>query len=306
MGHNDYYTVMGLERGATEKEIKMAYRRLARKYHPDLNKEPGVEEKFKELGAAYEVLKDPEKRKMYDQYGVAGAPNQNTGPSEQQYSQAWANAGQGFRGAEGIDADLFETLFGGRAFHEQRRGGADLHGTIRIGLEEAFKGVVKEIELPAHGGKGAHQMLRVKIPAGVKTGQKIRLAGKGEPALLAGGAPGDLYITINVERHPLFDVVENDIYITLPVTPWEAALGGTIMVPTLGGKVDLKIPPNSQGGQTLRLKKRGLPGATPGDQYILLKIVIPHPTTDAAKALYQSMAQEMPFNPREKLEDKHV
>jgi len=302
MGQHDYYKVMGLERGATEKEIKMAYRRLARKYHPDLNKESDAEEKFKELGEAYDVLKDPEKRKLYDTYGTASGPGPQVDPSQQHYSHAWTNAAHDFHGAEGFDADLFESLFGGgRGFHQPHRGGADRHGTIHISLEEAFQGVVKQLELPSHDHKGGRQTLRVKVPAGVKTGQKIRLAGKGEPALIAGGEPGDLYITIDVDRHPLFDVVENDIYVTLPVTPWEAALGSTIVVPTLGGKVDLKIPPNSQGGQTLRLKKRGLPGPTPGDQYILLKIVIPHPTTEADKALYQTMAREMPFNPRDNL-----
>ncbi|MDP3561956.1 MAG: DnaJ C-terminal domain-containing protein [Legionellaceae bacterium] len=301
--HKDYYSVMGLKRDASDKEIKTAYRRLARKYHPDLNKEPGVEEKFKELGAAYDILKDPEKRKIYDQYGSTDNFNPNAQAEQQAYSQAWANAGHAFHGAEGFDADLFESLFGRRGFHEAPRGGADLYGTIRINLEDAYKGVVKEIELPARGHP--HQKLRIKIPAGVKSGQKIRLTGKGEPAPSTGGKAGDLYITVNVDRHPLFDVVENDIYMTLPVTPWEAALGSTVVVPTLGGKVDLKIPPNSQGGQTLRLKKRGFPASTQGDQYIILKIVIPHPTTDSAKALYQTMASEMPFNPRDKMESKH-
>lgn len=290
MDYKDYYKVMGLSRDALAKDIKMAYRKLARKYHPDLNKEPGAEEKFKELGEAYEVLKDPEKRKIYDQYGRDWEANKNARASQQAHS--WGDSG-------GYDQqstrDFFESLFGSRPFREQHAAGADLHGNISIGLEEAYKGTMKEIQLP--GGQAGKQTLRVKIPAGAKSGQQLRLAGLGQPGV-GGGSKGDLYLTINVDKHPIFDVMGNDIYVTLPVSPWEAALGTTIMVPTLGGNVDLKIPPGSQGGQTLRLKKRGLPGAAHGDQYVLLKIIIPQPTTDAARALYKTMAEEMPFNPR--------
>lgn len=289
MEYKDYYKVMGLDKTATDKEIKLAYRRLARKYHPDLNKDADAESKFKELGEAYEALKDPEKRKVYDQYARDYAMHQqNRGHYQQQ--QAW---GQGFAGDYDASSDFFESLFGQR-FRQQPATGADLRGNITINLEDAFNGVSKELTLP-----GA-EAVRVKIPAGVKSGQQLRLAGKGQPGQ-NGGARGDLYITVTIDKHPLYDVMGNDIYLTLPITPWEAALGTTIMVPTLAGKVDLKIPPGSQGGQTLRLKKRGMPGSQPGDQYILLKIVIPQPTTDAAKLLYQNMAKEMPFNPREML-----
>ncbi len=301
MKPKDYYQVMGLKREASEQEIKIAYRRLARKYHPDLNKEAGAEEKFKELGEAYEILKDPEKRKIYDQYGAADSPFQGAGATGSPFGGSWSHAGGDVYGSAGIDASIFETLFGAGAFHDKPRGGADIHGSIAISLEEAFHGVVKDVDISSRHHKGSHQTLRIKIPAGVKTGQKIRLAGKGEPAILANGKPGDLYITIQVERHPIFDVVEQDIYLTIPITPWEAALGATIVVPTLAGNVDLKIPPHSQAGQKLRLKQRGLPGNPPGNQYILLKIMIPQPTTEAGKELYQKMAQEMPFNPRHKL-----
>ena len=287
MDYKDYYKVMGLAQDATEKEIKLAYRRLARKYHPDLNKEADAEHKFKELGEAYEVLKDTKKRKVYDQYAQDWAMNQQARGSQRQRSAQAHYAG----GDYDPTRDFFESLFGER-FRQQAQAGADLHGNITIRLEDAFQGVVKELNL-----SGA-QAVRVKIPAGVKSGQQLRLAGKGQ-AGMGGGTKGDLYLTVTVDKHPIFDVMDNDIYVTLPVAPWEAALGTTIMVPTLGGNVDLKIPPGSQGGQTLRLKKRGLPGIHPGDQYILLKIVIPQPTTDAAKSLYQSMAKEMPFNPRE-------
>lgn len=286
MEYKDYYKIMGLGRDADAKDIKMAYRRLARKYHPDLNKQAGAEEQFKELGEAYEVLKDPEKRKIYDQYSH-DRDNQQAHASQQ--SPQW---GGGFGGDDQSTRDFFESLFGSRPFREQHAAGADLRGNINIGLEEAYHGVTREIQLP-----GA-QTLRVKIPAGAKSGQQLRLSGKGQPSM-GGGVPGDLYLTINIDKHPIFDVMGNDIYVTLPLAPWEAALGTSIMVPTLGGKVDLKIPAGSQGGQTMRLKKRGLPGTAPGDQYVLLKIVIPQPKTEAERALYKTMADEMPFNPRE-------
>lgn len=292
MDYKDYYKVMGVERNASAKDIKMAYRRLARKFHPDISKESNAEEKFKEVGEAYEVLKDPEKRKIYDQYGKDWEQAQRT----QQSSHGFHDQGNAnYQYSE----DFFESLFGGSPhFRQQRQTGPDFHGNVSISLEEAYKGAVKELHLP-HAQSG-RQTLKVKIPAGVKSGQQIRLAGQGGAGRV-GSAAGDLYLTIQVDKHPLFDVMGNDIYITLPIAPWEAALGCTVVVPTLGGKVDLKIPAGSQGGQTLRLKKRGLPSSTPGDQYILLKIIIPQPTTEAAKALYKKMAEEMPFNPREKM-----
>ncbi|HBI22320.1 MAG TPA: cytochrome C biogenesis protein [Legionella sp.] len=298
MDYKDYYKVMGLTREATPKDIKLAYRRLARKYHPDLNKDKGAEEKFKALGEAYEALKDPEKRKVYDQYARDWELNKHAQHSRSRPNPAYGDAGMGgFQSTE----DFFESLFGQRPFREQHAKGGDLVGNVSISLEEAYQGTVKELQLPATGpSPTGTQTLRVKIPAGVKSGQQLRLTGQGQ-AGPAGGAKGDLLLTIQVNKHPLFDVMNHDVYITLPITPWEAALGTQVMVPTLGGKVDLKIPAGSQGGQTLRLKKRGLPGVTPGDQYILLKIIIPQPTTDAARSLYQSMAEQMPFNPRESM-----
>jgi curved DNA-binding protein len=299
MDYKDYYKVMGVSRDAEAKDIKIAYRRLARKYHPDISKEPNAEEKFKEVGEAYEVLKDPEKRRVYDQYATDWQSRQQSQSSSRRPAWGDDNENTNYQ----YSHDFFESLFGGAPHfrqqqHQQKRAGADFHGKINISLEEAYSGVVKEINL-GHAPSG-RQTLKVKIPAGVKSGQKIRLTGKGEAAV-ANGPAGDLYITIHVDKHPWFDVKEHDIYISLPVAPWEAALGSTIVVPTLGGHVDLKIPPGSQGGQTLRLKKRGWPGAVPGDQYVLLKIVIPQPTTDSARALYQTMAEEMPFNPRAKM-----
>jgi curved DNA-binding protein len=296
MDYKDYYKIMGISRTADAKEIKTAYRRLARKYHPDISKEPNAEDKFKELGEAYEVLKDPEKRKVYDQYGANWEAGQRAHSSAHQ--SAWGDDTADYQ----YSHDFFESLFGGAPhFRQQRKAaGADYHGNVHISLEEAYNGAIKELHLPGVHPQDKGQTLKVKIPPGVKSGQQIRLTGKGGAAL-GGGAAGDLYLTVSVNKHPLFDVIENDIYVTLPIAPWEAALGSTVVVPTLGGKVDLKIPAGSQGGQTLRLKKRGLPGKTPGDQYVILKIIIPQPTSDEAKALYKKMAEEMPFNPREKM-----
>lgn len=221
MDNKDYYKVMGVSKDATEKEIKLAYRRLARKYHPDISKEENAEEHFKEVGEAYEVLKDPEKRKVYDQYMRDLEFNHQSRQSTHQnpYEQSNEHYQSGF--------DFFESLFGQRPFREQQSAGEDIHGTIQVSLEEAFQGSTKEIHLS--GGGASDQTLRVKIPAGVKSGSKIRLNGKGHPGL-AKGKPGDLYLTIQVDKHRIFDVMGNDIYVTLPVTPWEVALGSTVAV----------------------------------------------------------------------------
>jgi curved DNA-binding protein len=297
MDYKDYYKVMGVNRNADEKEIKTAYRRLARKYHPDISKESNAEEKFKELGEAYEVLKDSKKRKVYDQYGKDWEARQHTQSSSQ--GAPWEEGGESYQ----YSHDFFESLFGGAPHFRQRpRTGQDFQGDITISLEEAYKGTEREIHIPASPMTGSGgQTIKVKVPVGVKSGQKIRVLGQGG-ASTSGGSAGHLYLTVHIHKHPLFDVVDKDIYLTLPIAPWEAALGATIGVPTLGGKVDLKIPAGSQGGQTLRLKNRGLPGGSkPGDQYVLLKIIIPQPKTDEAKALYKKMAELMPFNPRETL-----
>lgn len=286
---------MGVARDASEKDIKMAYRRLARKYHPDISKEPNAEDKFKEVGEAYEVLKDPEKRKLYDQYANDWKARQAQSHAPQ-YEWDLNNTNYQY------DHDFFESLFGSESpFRRAPQAGADYHANLSITLEEAYHGGIKEFQIPlGQGHHGNHTTIRVKIPPGVQSGQQIRLAGQGGLSS-TGNARGDLYLTIHVAKHPIFDVVERDVYVTLPVAPWEAALGAKIVVPTLGGKVDLKIPPGSQGGQTLRLKNRGLGGEKPGDQYIILKIVIPQPVTDTAKELYQKMADTIPFNPRAKM-----
>lgn len=294
----DYYEVMGLSRDATEKDIKMAYRRLARKYHPDISKEVNAEEKFKELGQAYEVLKDPQKKAAYDQFGHQD--NSQPGAGQQTYyrqgSTDWGNAG--------FDEDILASIFGhARSKRHAARAGEDYQANITLTLEEAYKGTQRQIELPVYstGVDGQvsmkTRMLNVKIPAGARQDQKIRLKGQGGPGFNQ-GAPGDLYLTVHLHKHPLYEVKDQDIWLTLPVTPWEAALGSTLKVPTLAGQVDLKIPKGSQAGQKLRLKGKGFPGKTAGDQIIVLKVVIPQPHTEASVKLYQEMAAEMPFNPR--------
>ncbi|MDR3503780.1 MAG: DnaJ C-terminal domain-containing protein [Legionella sp.] len=294
----DYYKIMGLSQDATEKDIKLAYRRLARKYHPDLSKEMDAEERFKEMGEAYEVLKDPVKRAEYDNYLKnrefhSNAPQQSGWHSER--SGPYQSHGTQF------NDDFFESLFGHSRYQQQPMAGQDYQGKIKVSLEEAFNGTTRTIDVPTkQEGSNATQTLKVKIPQGVKSGQQIRVAGQGAPGI-QGGPPGDIYLTIEIDKHPIFDLMDNDIYLTLPITPWEAALGTTVTVPTLAGKIDLKIPPGSQGGQKLRLKNRGLPGATPGNQYVLLKIITPPATTEAATELYKKMAEVMPYNPRDKM-----
>jgi curved DNA-binding protein len=292
----DYYKIMGVSPDASEKDIKTAYRKLARKYHPDISKEPNAEEQFKNMGEAYEVLKDPVRRAEYDQEIKNREFNKK---QRAQYSGAHTGRSQQSQGGQQFDSDFFESLFGHSRYQQQPIAGQNYEGKINITLEEAFHGAVKSLQVPiGHGLDTKMQTLKVKIPTGIKSGQQIRLAGQGA-AGVQGGPRGDLYLTVEVLKHPLFDVMDNDIYVTLPITPWEAALGATVVVPTLAGKIDLKIPANSQGGQKLRIKNRGLPGAIPGNQYVLLKIITPPATTEAAKELYKKMAEELPFNPRE-------
>ncbi|WP_454784133.1 DnaJ C-terminal domain-containing protein [Legionella sp. WA2024007413] len=291
----DYYKIMGVSEDASDKDIKMAYRKLARKYHPDISKEPNAEERFKEMGEAYEVLRDPVKKAEYDNYRRNKAFHQQGG------STHWRPEESEHYYSGQFNEDLFENLFGHSRYRQQPMAGQDYHGKINISLENAFKGTVTNIQIPmTNGSEVTMQTLKVKIPPGVKSGQQIRLAGQGAPGI-HGGPRGDIYLTIQIEKHPLFDLMDGDIYLTLPITPWEAALGATVVVPTLGGKIDLKIPPGSQGGQKLRLKNRGLPGKTPGHQYVLLKIITPPATTEAATELYKKMEQVMPFNPRDKM-----
>ena len=308
MKFKDYYEVLGIPRDASQDAIKQAYRRLARKYHPDVSKEPNAEAQFKEVGEAYEVLKDPEKRAAYDQFGSQWKAGQDFTPPPD-WDAGFEFSGGGFTDAREF-SDFFESLFGrarGGAGNFRSAGfriqGEDHHAKIMVSLEDAYHGATRSISLqtPKVDASGRittrSRNLNVKIPKGVVEGQRIRLASQGAPGM-GGGPTGDLYLEIAFQPHRLFRVDGRDIFLDLPITPWEAALGGTVTVPTLGGKVDLKIPPGSQSGQKLRLKGKGLPGKTPGDQYVMLKIVTPKPLTDADRALYEKMSQTMPMNPR--------
>jgi curved DNA-binding protein len=310
MEFKDYYEVMGVSRDATADDIKRAYRRLARKYHPDVSKEPEAEARFKEVGEAYEVLKDPEKRAAYDQLGSRWKEGQDFRPPPD-----WD-----FHFETGQDAgafsDFFESLFGGAHGARRAQGGRrsafrtrgfDRQASVGITLEEAFHGTnrtlsLDQVEQDATGRPTRKtRQLNVKIPAGVTAGQQIRLAGQGEPGM-GGGPAGDLFLRVELRPHRLFRVHGKDVSLELPVTPWEAALGETIRVPTLSGKVDLRIPKGSQSGRQLRLKGKGLPGDPPGDQHVILKIVTPAAETEAQEALYRQMAEAMPMNPRQSME----
>lgn len=316
MEYRDYYDIMGVARDATQDEIKRAYRKLARKYHPDVSKEPDAEDQFKAVGEAYEVLKDPEKRAAYDQLGSQWQAGQDFRPPPD-WDAGFEFSGGGFTDNQAGDfSDFFETLFGGngpfRAHGRSSRSysmrGEDHHAKILVSLEDASRGTERAIELrvPKVDSSGhvvlENRTLNVKIPKGIRAGQRIRLAGQGAPG--AGEGPsGDLFLEIEFEPHPVFEAEGRDIYLNLPVAPWEAALGASVQVPTLDGRVALKIPPNSQTGKKLRLKGRGLPGKPPGDQYVTLKIVTPPADSQARKEFYRKMSEELSFNPRMEMED---
>ncbi|OGT43804.1 MAG: cytochrome C biogenesis protein [Gammaproteobacteria bacterium RIFCSPHIGHO2_12_FULL_40_19] len=299
MEFQDYYHILGVSKTATEDEIKKQYRRLARKYHPDVSKEKDAETKFKSMKEAYEVLKDPEKRKAYDQMGSHQAGDSFTPPPNWKYQNAHQHKHQSQQHNQADFSDFFESLFGqqargARQQHTFPQDGEDQHSKINITLEEAFRGGERRVELLQ--GKNKRQ-LNIKIPAGITNGQSIRLSGQGSPGL-NGGKNGDLYLEITIEKHPQFSIDKKNVYLNLPVTPWEAALGEKIEVPTLGGKIAFTLPSHSQTGQKIRLKGRGLPGNPAGDQYVTLSIHIPEPKTEVQKKLYEQMKNEMPFNPR--------
>ena len=314
MEYKDYYKILGISKDAAQDEVKRAYRKLARKYHPDINKAPDAEQKFKELGEAYEVLKDPEKRIAYDQFGSNWKDGQDFKPPPD-WDAGFEFRDAGFNRAETSGfSDFFSELFGsgrsspgGRTASFRSRG-QDQHAKIVIPLADAYNGASRTITLdrPQVDKTGhvinRHHIINVNIPKGVFEGQHIRLEGQGMPGF-GGGKGGDLYLEIAFEPHPLFHAEKRDIHLVLPVTPWEAALGETIEMPTLGGKVRMKVPPGSQNDDRLRLKKRGLCSAKySGDQYVTLKIIIPKAHSKKQKELYRKMAKEMPINPREAME----
>jgi curved DNA-binding protein len=301
--YKDYYKIMGVARDASPEEIKRAYRRLARKYHPDVSKEKDAEAKFKELGEAYEVLRDPEKRAAYDALGTR-RPGEEFSPPPDWHFDFGADVDPG------MHSDFFEELFGGlgRGRTRFRGRGFDTTGQIELTLEEAFSGTQRRLSLQRMNvdergrARPSTREINVRIPPGAVDGQRIRVPSQGEPGI-GGGPAGDLYLEVRLLPHRWFRAEGRDIWLDLPVTPWEAALGETVRVPTLGGKVDLKLPKGSQTGQQLRLRGRGLPGNPPGDQLVVLKIVTPAPRNEADEALYRQMAATLAMNPRAAMED---
>ena len=312
MQFKDYYKIMGVARDATQDEIKRAYRKLARKYHPDVSKVADAEVRFKELGEAYEVLKDAEKRAAYDQLGANYKGGQEFRPPPD-WNAGFEFSGGGFTGGDAADySDFFESLFG-RGFHAGRGGraafharGEDHHAKVLIDLEDSYQGATRTITLrvPEVDAQGhvitRERVLNVTIPKGIRQGQHIRLTGQGSAGVGEGKA-GDLYLEVEFRAHPLYRVDGRDLYLDLPVAPWEAALGAAVKVPTLGGVVELKIPADSGSGRKLRLKGRGLPGNPPGDCIVMLAIALPPADSEAAKEYYRKMAQDLSFNPRAKL-----
>ena len=318
--YKDYYKLLGVAKTATKDEISKAFKKLARKYHPDLNQgDKEAESKFKDINEAYEVLKDEEKRKLYDtlgpdwenaqhfqnQGGFSGSPFGNMGGMGGNYSGGF-NA-SGF-------SDFFESLFGGagrgasfssggfganpfEGYTQQSRRGRDVEATIQLTLEEAYHGGAKNISL--QGSDGSVRNLEVKVPAGVKNGARIRLAGQGEPGTGQGAKTGDLFLHVALLPHPLFKLDDSDIVYELPVAPWEAVLGAKLRVPTLDGDIELTVPAGSGSSKKFRLRGKGLgSGSKKGDQFVRLAINMPQSLTDEEKELWEKLQEVSTFSPR--------
>ena len=327
MEYQDYYKIMDIERSATPEDIKRAHRKLARKYHPDVSKEKNAEARFKEVAEAYEVLKDPEKRAKYDQLGANWQAGQDFQPPPGWQDQRGQRGQRGMEGqhfedfASSGESDFFDSLFrgmggargGGRASQGQDEfsmHGQDQHAKIQINIEDSYQGAARSLQLRIQGADGAVQnrTIEFSIPKGIRAGQHIRLAAQGGPGF-GKGSPGDLYLDVEFLPHPHYRAEGTDVYMDLPVSPWEAALGAEIEAPTPTGRVEIKIPPGSGAGRKLRLKERGLPGKTPGNFYFVLKLVLPAADSDEAKKSYADMAGAFKsFDPRAALKDmsKHT
>ena len=320
MEFKDYYAIMGVPREATAEQIKQAYRKLARKYHPDVSKEAEAEQRFKEVGEAYEVLRDPEKRAAYDQLGQGPRAGEEFRPPPDWGSgfefRGASGAGGGDEGFafEGDPSEFFETLFGRAGFgaagaqahhgHGRARNrGEDHHARVVIDLDATLEGATRALTLrvPAMGEDGRPHLrdrtLNVRIPRGIQAGQHIRLAGQGSQSG-GEGKPGDLYLEVQFAPHRLYRPEGRDLLLDLPVAPWEAALGATVTVPTPAGAVELKIPADSRAGTRLRLKGRGLPANPPGDLYAMLQIALPPADSPGAREAYRALATALPFDPR--------
>ena len=303
MEFKDYYKALGVSKDARPDEIKKAFRKLARKYHPDINSGAAAEAKFKDVNEAYEVLKDPERRAAYDQLGQE--PPRGRGQPPPDWDGGYSFSQGGPKGDERF-SDFFETLFRrgagpGAGMHAAQ--GADSHGRIEITIEDAYRGATRQLSLrsPVVGPDGhvtlQERTLSVQVPKGIAAGQHIRLAGQGHPGS-GQGAAGDLFLEVSFAPHPVYRPDGRDLYLDLPIAPWEAALGGQVVMPTPGGKVDLRIPKNARTGQKLRLRGKGLPGTPAGDIIATLKIVNPKVETAEARAFFERMARDMAFDPR--------
>ena len=321
----DYYEVLGVSRGASEKEIKSAYRKLARQHHPDLQgteaKKKSSEDRFKEINEAYEVLSDPKKRKKYDELGAQWKDGMDFSPPPGRGTRDWTWTGTGAEDLGGGFSDFFESLFGGRggpfrgrdtswesAGSRQSAGkAADLEAEIELSLEDITRGGSRRVTLMAHdqNGNARPKELDVTLPLGLRNGDRIRLKGQGAPSR-GSGRPGDLFLRIRLKPHPFYALMEDspdDLQVDLPLLPWEAVLGAEVAVPTLAGPVSMRIPPDSQAGQRLRLRGKGLPrrDGTHGDQYVRLVIVNPKFLTKPERELYQELAKLSAENPRQGL-----
>jgi len=310
MEFKDYYQTLGVEKTATADEIKKAYRKLARKYHPDVSKEPDAEARMKEVNEANAVLSDPERRAAYDQLGSRYQNGQDF-QAPPNWDAGFEFTGDGQYGASAAEfseffANLFSQAGRGRQSRADAIRGEDHHAKILIDLLDAYQGNTRAIVLnkpftDEHGRVSLKEhTLNVRIPKGVKEGQRIRLSGQGSPGY-AGGPAGDLYLELQFKPNDLYRVDGKDVYVTVPVTPWEAALGASIEAPTPTGNVQLKVPANSQTGRKLRLKERGIPSSPPGDLYVVIEVILPAADNAKAKEAYEAMAKALPFNPREKM-----
>ena len=308
MKYKDYYKILGVERSASEDDIKKTYRRLARKYHPDVSKERNAEERFKEIGEAYEVLKDAEKRAAYDRLGQYGAGEEFRPPPG--WGEQYARGGGQYTNANVDLGDLFAELFGGAARRAQPGAGfavpgRDYEAVVTLDLEQAYRGteVTLNVETTEYGPDGAPRRsakpVAVRIPKGATDGQKLRVPGKGGPGA-NGGPAGSLYLDIRLRPHPLFKVSGHDLYLDLPIAPWEGALGAQVAVPTLDGEVRLKIPAGASSAQTLRLGGKGLPkpDGTHGDLYVVLQLVNPPAPSAREHELFEELQRTSSFNPR--------
>jgi curved DNA-binding protein len=298
VGFRDYYEVLGVPRGAGDEEIRSAYRKLAREYHPDVNNDPGAEDRFKEVSEAYEVLRDPEKREKYERLGANWKAGEDVSGASGFGGGFAGGDGQGFGDGAGF-SDFFESFFGGRrgaprGFEGFSMRGGDQEATIEVTLEEAARGGKQKISL-ADG-----RDFEVQIPPGVRDGQKIRLAGQGGEGA-SGGPAGDLYLRVRIKPHPRFRREDDDLVVEIPVAPWEAALGARVPVPTLNGSAKVKVPAGSSSGRRLRLRGEGMPGpgGRKGDLYASVRIVVPKVLGKRERELFEELAAVSRFDPRQ-------